>query len=189
MAKRLMSLTAPLATLAEIEAAIWSELKAALQTRGHPWRQAVLATADGEGADARTVVLREVDVQERTLVFYTDARSPKVAQIAAHPRGTLVLWAATLGWQLRLQVQLAVQSDGLSVSSRWARVSTTLAAQDYLSVLAPGSPLKTAVPERGTREHFAVLTANVLSIDWLELHADGHRRALFDARGQHWLAP
>jgi len=27
------------------------------------------------------------------------------------------------------------------------------------------------------------------AIDWLELHADGHRRACFDAAGPRWLAP
>jgi pyridoxamine 5'-phosphate oxidase len=34
-----------------------------------------------------------------------------------------------------------------------------------------------------------VLTASVLAVDWLELHADGHRRAVFDAKGRRWVAP
>lgn len=184
-----MSLTAPLTTLPEIDAAIWAELNAALHTRGHAWRQAVLATTDGTAADARTVILRDVDAAERTLTMYTDERSAKVRQIGSHPRGTLVLWSALLGWQLRLQVQLAVESEGLTVSSRWARLKMTPAAQDYLSPWPPGSVVTTPRPERGTRDFFAVLTASVLAIDWLELHAEGHRRASFSATGQHWLAP
>ncbi len=182
-----------LGTLAEIEAAVWRELAQAVRDRTHPWRLAVLATADGEGADARTVVLRDLDEPARTLLVYTDPRSPKARQIEDHPLGMLVVWSAPRGWQLRLRVRLALHTTGLAVSSRWARLKMTPAAQDYLSPLPPGSPLAPGVapppPERGSREHFAVLTAEVLALDWLELHALGHRRAVFDAAGARWVTP
>ncbi|MDE1949365.1 MAG: pyridoxamine 5'-phosphate oxidase family protein [Burkholderiales bacterium] len=174
--------------LAAIEAAVWRELAAAPQP-GHAWRQGVLATTDGRAADARTVVLREVDPEARSLLSFTDARSPKVRQVETHPQGMLVLWSEPLGWQLRLAVRLGVETAGLLVSSRWARLKMTPAAHDYLSPMPPGSPIEHPTPERGTREHFAVLAMAVESIDWLELHALGHRRARFDAAGRRWLAP
>jgi hypothetical protein len=34
-----------------------------------------------------------------------------------------------------------------------------------------------------------VVTAQVTAVDWLELHAEGHRRARFDQQGARWLAP
>ena len=175
--------------LHDIEAAVWAELAIAPRQKQHAWRLAVLATTDGEIGDARNVVLRDVEAQTRSLIFYTDARSPKVKQFDAHPVGTLVLWSPSLGWQLRLRVSLSQQSSGLAVSSRWARLKLTPAAHDYLSPLPPGSPLTHPAPERGTRAFFAVVTAQVIAIDWLELHADGHRRALFDASGPRWLVP
>lgn len=175
--------------LAAIENALWHELAQAVQARGHGWRIGVLATRNGDEVDARSVVLREVDTDNHALLVYTDARSAKVAQAAAHPQGMLVLWSAQLGWQLRLQVQMEVASAGLAVSSRWAKIKLTPAAQDYISPLPPGSTLATPAPQRESREHFAVLTATVQSVDWLELHAEGHRRARFDAGGSRWLAP
>jgi hypothetical protein len=178
-----------IATLEAIEAAVWAELAAAPHDKHHGWRLAVLATVDGERADARSIVLRDVEFDTRSLVFYTDARSPKVRQFEAHPQATLVMWSQPLGWQLRLRVSLALETSGLAVSSRWARLKMTPAAQDYLSPLAPGSPLDRPNIERGTREHFAVVTAKVDAIDWLELHAAGQRRALFDGSGRRWLAP
>jgi hypothetical protein len=178
-----------IATLEAIEAAVWAELAAAPRDKQHGWRLGVLATIDGDRADARSIVLRDVDAAARALIFYTDARSPKVRQFEAHPQGTLVLWSHHLGWQLRIRVSLALEVSGLAVSSRWARLRMTPAAHDYLSPLAPGSTLDRPVVERGTREHFAVVTASVTAIDWLELHAEGQRRALFDADGQRWLAP
>jgi hypothetical protein len=189
--------------LEEIEQVIWSELERCVaprlrglgpdeesgQAAPHEWRVAVLATVDDGLPDARNIVLREIDAPERRLVFYTDARSPKVAQIEATPQGTLMFWSRTLGWQLRMQVRLAVQTSGLAVSSRWARLQTTAGARDYLSAQAPGSPLDAPLADLGTRSHFAMIEAMAETVDWLELHPDGHRRALFGAGGPKWLQP
>jgi hypothetical protein len=173
-----------------IHQACWQELARAPQDPAHGFRVMALATVAGEAAELRSVVVREVDEAERTLVFFTDARSPKVAQMQQQPAGTLLAWCARLGWQLRLRVRLQVHTSGLAVSSRWARLKMTPAAQDYLSPLPPGAPLERPLPERGTREHFAVVSAQVQSIDWLELHADGHRRAVFDSAGNgQWRVP
>jgi pyridoxamine 5'-phosphate oxidase len=181
-----------LSTLEAIEAAVAQELHAAVHHKAHPWRVGVLATTDGDIADARSVVLREWDAAQRTLLIYTDARSPKVAQLAAHPLGTLVLWSEALGWQLRLRVKLELQTAGLAVSSRWARLKMTPAAHDYLSPLPPGAALAAQAGRaqvRESRSHFAVMVAQVHTVDWLELHAEGHRRAQFDHRGARWVAP
>lgn len=182
MAERLESLTA-------IEAALWRELAAAPGDKTHPWRTPVLATTDGEAGDARTVVIRETDAEARSLLLYTDARSQKAAQIARHPLGTLVLWSPALSWQLRLRVRLELQTDGLAASSHWARLKLAPGAQDYLSALPPGSALDSAIGARGERAHFALIEAAVQTVDWLELHADGHRRARFGADGARWLQP
>ena len=47
------------------------------------------------------------------------------------------------------------------------------------------------MPAAGTlkREYFSVISAQVLAIDWLELHREGRRRALFDVQGARWLQP
>lgn len=179
-----------LTDLAAIEHACWQQLAACARDKAHAWRVMGLATVDGDLPDLRSVVIREVDAPARTLLFFTDARSPKVAQIAAQPQAVLLAWSAALGWQLRLRVQLALLPSGLAVSSRWARLKLHPAAHDYLSPLPPGAVLDgpgstpaVPVPDRDSRNHFAVVQATVQHIDWLELHADGHRRAVFPAGG------
>lgn len=177
-------------SLALVHQSCWDQLGLAARNKSHAWRVMSLATVDGERADLRSVVLREVNAAARQLIFFTDARSPKVAQVQAQPQATLLAWSEALGWQLRLRVRLTVAISGLVVSSRWARLKMTPAAHDYLSPLPPGTPVERYLPERGSRDHFAVLTAAVEGLDWLELHADGHRRALFDADGQgQWVTP
>jgi hypothetical protein len=191
-----------LETLDAIEAAVWRELAHAVRDKAHGWRLCVLATrrveghGEGDGADARSVVLREWSAATRTLQIFTDARSPKAHQILAHPEGMLVMWSAALAWQLRVRVRLSLETSGLAVSSQWARLKLTPARFDYLSPLPPGTPMDGPAtpqpmpePERESRDHFAVIAAEVGSVDWLELRTEGHRRALFSATERRWLTP
>ena len=180
-----------LASLAAISAELWAELGRAVIDKQHAWRTPVLATISGDAADARTVVLREVDARQRQLLIYSDERAGKVRQLLAHPNGTLVMWSPRLGWQLRCRVRLALEMSGLAASSRWARIKLSPAAQDYLSPLPPGTPLPAQAPGHTApeREYFSVISAEVTSIDWLELHADGHRRARFEGGASQWLQP
>jgi pyridoxamine 5'-phosphate oxidase len=185
-------MTAPrLADLGEIRAAVWRELLLACRDKAHAWRTPALATSSTEGGQARTVVLREADDVTQTLFVFTDARASKVAELQQQPRATLLMWSPALSWQLRLRVQVDVHTDGLAVTSRWARLQHSPAAQDYLAPQPPGAPaLASPTPHAGEQRHFfAVLSARVLALDWLELHPQGHRRALFDAQGARWLTP
>ena len=178
------------ATLEAVEQEVWRQLARATHDKHHAWRSPVLATATGDGADARTVILREADADARVLRIYTDERAAKVAQMMSHPIGTVVMWSPALGWQLRCRVRLAVQSQGLAATSRWALVKLSPSAQDYLSALPPGAPLEGAAPTLPfPQAHFAIVEAQVLAIDWLELHRDGHRRAMFDDAGARWVQP
>lgn len=179
-------------SLASIESAIWQQLVRACTDKSHAWRTPVLATVKGDMADARTVVLREVDPRRRQLLIFTDARAGKVTQLLHKPRGTLVMWSRELGWQLRCQVHLSLEMAGLSASSIWARIKPTPAAQDYLAPLPPGTALtqvEPPVPATAARDYFAVIDATVEAVDWLDLHAAGHRRAIFDNQGPRWVQP
>jgi pyridoxamine 5'-phosphate oxidase len=178
-----------LASLTEIESACWREIEQASRDRTHPWRTMALATFDGDRANARMVVLREARQASQELLFYTDDRSPKLAQLRQHPKGTLLMWSPALAWQLRLHVHLQPVPDGLEVSSRWARLKLSPAAQDYLSPLAPGAPLDAAQMSRADRDYFAVVSAHIEHMDWLELHAEGHRRAHFKDQEARWVQP
>ena len=191
-------MTERLTSLPAIEAALWQQLAAATHDKHHAWRHAVLATVDDGMADARTVVLREVDVHQKQLMTFSDDRAAKVRQLLLHPHATMVMWSPALNWQLRCRVLLSLEMTGLAATSRWARIKLTPAAQDYLARLPPGAPRAKpdddddVAPQAAStlkREYFSVINARVLAIDWLELHRDGHRRALFDDQGARWLQP
>lgn len=179
-----------LAELPAIEAAIWQQLARACHDRHHAWRTPVLATVDAQGLpEARTLVLREVEAATRRLWVYSDARAAKIAHLARQPRATLLAWSPRLHWQVRLKLRVTLHTHGLALASRWARVKLSPSASDYLSARAPGEPLDGTTPAllAEDRAQFAALEAEVLEIDWLELHRDGHRRARFDGHDACWL--
>ena len=177
-------------SLGLLRRACWDELERAAREREHGWRTLALATVEQGAPELRTVILREVEPATRCVRLYTDARSRKVAQIRAQPLGALLAWCPRLSWQLRLRVHLRVDTDEQAVRTRWARLRLLPASQDYMSPLAPGTPLLSGVPDGGNQgTHFALVHAEVLSMDWLELHADGPRRAVFEAGSEHWVQP
>lgn len=205
-----------LQTPREIQAQIWKELVRATHDRHHAWRTPVLATSTSDGTpNARTVVLRKAnpasDVSVRasipsdpigTLEIYTDRRSPKVNELRQHPVACLVFWSARLSWQLRVKVTVSIHGEGPYIESLWRTVKQTRAAGDYLGLLAPGETLEAddaheqpALAPDEPEVHFAVLRAEIIEMDWLELGRGQHRRARMgrldhsSSSGWEWLQP
>lgn len=177
----------------EIRHQIWKELGRACQDRHHAWRTPVLATVGRDGAaNARTVVLRAVDVAQQTLRIYTDRRSPKVSELVGQPQALFVFWSPRLNWQLRARVVVCSQTTGPEVEALWQRVAQSPAASDYLAAHAPGTPrlqVRDAAEPALLNNHFASLSAQVSEMDWLELSAGGHRRARLFGNTWEWLIP
>ena len=177
----------------DIRHAIWQHLTRACHDRHHAWRTPVLATATpGGDVNARTVVLRAANIAQQTLTVFTDHRSAKAAELAAQPKALLVFWNPRLKWQLRVRALVTVQTTGPEVDAVWQRVQQSAAAGDYLAPAAPGTPLAQLDPGTAplaAQHHLAILTAQVLEIDWLELGAAGHRRARLGPDTWEWLTP
>jgi pyridoxine/pyridoxamine 5'-phosphate oxidase len=169
---------------------LWQELQRAGVDRQHEWRTPVLATTGLDALpQARTVVLREVRRSQEQLLIYTDARSPKVAELLAQPLATLLCWSNRLHWQLRLQLRFEVSQDDEETRAAWERVRQSPSASDYLAARAPGSPMAATQEALLETPQLAVLHGKVVRMDWLELARAGHRRARLDEQRVEWLVP
>lgn len=175
---------------ADLQRHIWMQLQRAAFDKFHEWHTSVLATVDTQGApQARTLVLRQVDLMAQQLVFFTDKRSAKLTQVQAQPLACLLFWSTRLKWQLRMQVKVSALTSGARVDAAWADLAQSPAAADYLSTTAPGSPLRSTDAPVVAAPQLAVLVAEVLEMDWLELAKTGHRRARITHQSFDWLAP
>ena len=177
---------------ADLKRRVWQELQRATQDRHHEWRTPLLTSTGLEGAlQARTLVLRHVDTVAWQLTFYTDSRSNKVLELQKNAQAAVVFWSKRLGWQIRLQASVTVHTEGPEVDAAWCRIYQSPSAGDYLSLATPGSPLHLQAdsPEQSKRHHLALLSAQVTSLDWLELAQTGHRRAQMTPTTLDWRVP
>lgn len=185
--------------LTAIAADLWVQLERGKADRKSPWHTPVVGTADG---DLRIMVLRHVDPAAGGLRFHTDARSPKVAILAANPSATILFYDPAAKLQLRCTGTARIAASDAATDAAWA-ASTTASRRCYLAPIAPSSAapaptsglppafdnrLPSLAESEAGRIHFATLTVTLDRIDWLYLAHDGHRRALFERSGDHWSA-
>ena len=147
---------------------------------------------------ARTMILRNVDRNSRTLAFHSDIRSAKIAQWRAAPATCVIAYDASKKVQLRLTGMVKVHADDEVANSAW-QDSRAMSRLTYCVDDAPGTeiitPMTLPAPKLDIvndvgdqepdqvrdlgRKNFCVVTAYVTSIEWVYLAAQGNRRALF----------
>lgn len=174
----------------------------------HAFHTPVLATNGADGFPAaRTVVLRGFDPQQRTLIFHTDRRSTKVAELSADPRVAVVFYDAKGKIQLRAAGTAAVHTGDDVSKAAWERLSAW-SRRCYLGA-PPGTPsheptsgLPADLEHReplpteadGGASNLVVVRVQMSRLDWLYLAAHGHRRAALawgddDCMRAEWLTP
>lgn len=164
------------------------------------------ATRNSRGADARMVVNRRVNVDQKYVWFYTDARTEKVLQLEAFPMATLLFWDEAEQLQLRLTVETRLHTNDYIADEHWETVEET-ERKMYLSAPIPGTKTDAPYPgfpehlttgnpsadeQAAARQHFAVIECRVLCMEYLHLSKSGQTRACFEYEPETkrvWLAP
>lgn len=170
---------------------VWYHLACGAAQPGAPARNLVLATVgvDG-GAEARMVVLRGADRGAGTLTVHTDAASAKVAEIAATPQATLLVWDPLARLQIRLRARVTSRAG---TEEEWSAIGDGARAV-YGGTPPPGFAIARPEAHEAAPDpaRFTVLTARIEEIETLHLGQDRHRRAVFRrTEGFHgtWRAP
>jgi pyridoxamine 5'-phosphate oxidase len=189
--------------LDETLAEAWRLMARGVADRRSPFHHPTVATMGLDGIpQARTVILRACDVSARRLRFHTDARSAKIAEMAADARAAFHFYDPGAKIQIRLTGTLTPHRDGSIADEAWAG-SRVFSRQCYGVAPGPGVPLAAggdfALPDvtdaatADGRVNFVAVIFDVSSLEWLYLAAAGHRRARFDFTGDAlaavWLTP
>lgn len=196
--------------LVQVERDIWTLLAQAVDDRDCGWRLPVIATRCDTGVRQRTVVLRAVDATQRQVMAHTDIRSPKILQIRADERVSLLFYDSARAIQLSVTATGSVHTDDSVADALW-NAAHVLSLKYCLAPLAPGTECAAPevnlpagwldrVPTRdelaAARANFAALRFSVRHIDWLSLSRSGNLRAEFSYTPEHaevvdrrWVAP
>jgi hypothetical protein len=169
----------------------WLTAGATTPTHAYRWPVVSTVAADG-GPDARIVVLRRFDPDARLLVFHTDARSAKAADLRRDPRCTFLFYDPDDHLQLRVRTTAALhhvdgfaraEFDSLPRHNRATYASPGAPGADEL----PGAPFdyppKPPVDEAVAFANFLAVGCVIDRLDALELHPSGHRRAVLEWAG------
>lgn len=189
---------------------IWQRLGRAAKDRRAPMHTPVVATTAPDGAPSqRVMVLRAFDRATATLRFHTDSRAAKVEQIGDGGPVSILAYDPSAKRQFRLTGITRIETATPAADQAWAE-ATLFAKRCYLADPAPGTrsdlpvsglaaDIEGRLPEDEAevapgRVNFALLMAEIDTIEFLHLAHTGHRRARFtlgvDGKWQgEWLVP
>jgi hypothetical protein len=170
----------------------WQLLQEALRNRKSGFRTFTLATIGQAGAEARTVVLREVDAELGFFRFNADVRSAKVAELREHPNATALFYDAAQKFQIRARVSAVIHHQDEIAREAWT-ATALLARRCYLAPFVPSTPLEAFhpnLPEHlvgrepeeaesiGGFDNFSPVRLHVTTFETFSLDYEGHLRVL-----------
>ena len=178
---------------------IWKHLIQSIDDLANPWRLPAIGTQGTNGPTVRTMVLRSVDLQKRTLSVYTDIRSEKIPNFRKDPRIALLFYNDKTKQQVRAHGRSTIQHNNKTTELAWNKIELKN-QYDYSAILPPGSKINPPsinqidkINLTNAYLNFAIIECNITKIDWLQLSSNGHNRALFNWSGdtsiKNWATP
>lgn len=188
--------------LGDIPAATWNLLQQGVSSSSDPLHTCALGTGGRQRPEVRTVVLRNVDPDQRLLVCHTDRRSSKAGEIVQDGQSTWLFYDRERKLQIRMSGNTVLHTDNAFADICW-EASAARSRDCYNTSLGPGqavsvpptapSRIDSPMEAQDARDHFAAIACRVNVLDWLYLSGAGHRRAQFRWNGSTvsatWMTP
>jgi hypothetical protein len=186
---------------------IWERLIDGKKNRNSELHQCYVATNSDKFPALRTVVLRHVNQENLSIGFHTDKRSNKINEISEDSNVSVLFYDHEHKIQIRINGQAEVNHNNDSTAAIWSNIRS-FSKKCYLVEKAPGT--QSEIPTSGYPpqfesilpsdaeleagyENFTYINIQIESIEWLYLHKDGHRRALFNFTdnniNKQWITP
>ncbi len=183
-------------------------LQSGVSERTHPFKKPVLTTIGLLGEPkARIIILRDLDLDGRSIRLHTDARSGKVAEIGRNPNVILAFYDPAHEIQIQVSGTASVHQGDAYAEAAWKGAAPS-SRRAYLAEIEPGTRLsgpasglpadvEGKVPSEDRlkqgRSNFAAVKVVFEQVDWLFLSPNGNRRARFTWQDENWagawLAP
>lgn len=166
-----------------------AELVRSNQDRKHPFRLMTLATHAKYPA-IRTIVKRDFNPKEWTMLAYSDIRTFKISELSNNPLCSLHFYHPKKQLQLVLNANAEMITSGYDFDTHKEKASIN--AKDYTTQLSPGTPISDSSYSFSKEVNFCLLKFNVVRVNLLQLGRIQHLRACFDFienPGGTWLVP
>lgn len=186
---------------------VWHQICDGVDHPGHPYHSPTFGSTGPEGPNLRTVILRQADAAQRTLLFHSDCRAPKIKEIEQDARVFWHFWHPEQREQLRLRGVATLHVEDEIATQLW-QSSSPQSLTLYTKSQAPGTPVIT--PQSGLpphiqsgpvsqedvsagRRYFVAVQTVIHEVDVLHLRKDGNYRASFKWNNEEmmstWIIP
>ena len=187
----------------EILDKIWDELTLGLNSGRHPFHIFSVSTVKNNKPDSRTVVLRAVEKENKSISFHTDLRSKKVLQIKESENICALFYDKDSKIQLRIYGSASKETDSLIIKEKW-NSSKEMSKLCYLNKIPPSEVINESKDYLYGKEelnnielgikNFSIINIKISQIDWLSLNHEGHQRMLINYTSNNkiefdWVAP
>lgn len=186
---------------------IWEEIEQGAEDPSHACHTPTFAT-EGDRPNLRTVVLRQANSRDRTLLFHSDRRAHKIAEIQTNPKIAWHIWNRQTREQFRLFGEASLHFEDAIAEGLWEN-SQPKSLKIYVKPIPPNTAID--APQSGLdpeiassslsnleqvasgRKYFAAIQTTIDEINWLHLHPEGQYRARYQWRGDrfegNWIIP
>ncbi len=194
-------------SLDEVLASCWRMIEQGATDRKHAFHLMNVATLSVQSTPRiRTVILRALNLNERSVMFHTDMRSDKIFELGQNNHIAAHFYDSAAKIQVRLEGTALVHAGNTLARQRWD-ASRKMSRMCYSIFPKPGTIIDksdsyiqddiitvTAQKEEENFASFAVVDIKITALDWLYLDAKGHKRAEFlwddfDDKHQNWVVP
>ena len=187
----------------EILDKIWDELILGLNSGKHPFHIFTVSTVKNNKPDSRSVVLRTVDKENKSISFHTDLRSKKILQIKESENICALFYDKDSKIQLRIYGSMSMETNSLLIKEKW-NSSKEMSKLCYLNKISPGEVINEPKDYLYGKEelnnielgikNFSIINIKISQIDWLSLNHEGHQRMLINYTSNNkidfdWVAP
>jgi general stress protein 26 len=178
-----MSLIDSKDSLEQIKATVLQALNRAGNDQGSAFRFIILNTIADGYPNSRYVVLRKFDIQKQELFIFTDFRSHKIKEIRENELVSVLAYDQQKKCQVKLKATATIHHNDQIAEEYWDSLDS--GKDSYNTFNQPGiekDSLEDAwrMKDEYDSQYFAVITLKILEVEVLQLHTNGHIRALFD---------
>lgn len=154
--------------------------------RRHPFRYCYVATS-GDFPELRMVVKRNFG-PDWSVLFFTDARTPKVEQIRNEDRVSVLFYDDKKLLQIRMKGRAVLIDEEHEDYGRYVdQVNASPAQSDYKSIQAPGTEVSGEKDIKwGDALHFMAIRIEPDYLDILKLGKEQHTRRAYVRDGAEW---
>ena len=185
---------------------IWNLLENGINDASSSFHFPNLATIDIDGnPTSRTVVLRSINYDKKTISFNTDIRSNKWLEMNKNSNVHIHIYDFNKKIQIRIRGQAVLSYNNKDWDDAW-NASTIMGKECYSTPCNPSTIIDDPeIIDKNIKDiklisneldkfkvNFGRVNINIKSIDWLYLLHSGHRRAKFTYNEEiemSWLAP